>query len=173
MHGHWNRETAHYRCRYPAEYALANKVEHPRTVYLREDAVVPKLDEWLLQLFDEDHLDETCEALAVASEVDEATEARAEGARHKIADCDRRLAKYRAALQADVDPAMIAGWMAALRDIVAVLANADPRLKAEVYAELGVSITYNHEKRLVVAEATGVQQNVSERGLEPLRPCGH
>ena len=60
-----------------------------------------------------------------------------------------------------------------LRDIVAVLATADPTLKAKVYAELGVSLTYDHDKRLVVAEATGVQQNVSERGLEPLRPCGH
>ena len=60
-----------------------------------------------------------------------------------------------------------------LRDIASVLSTADPKLKAEVYAVLGVNITYDHAKRLVVAEATGVQQSVSERGLEPLRPCGH
>ncbi len=34
MQGHWNHDLAHYRCRYPAEYALANKVDHPKTVYL-------------------------------------------------------------------------------------------------------------------------------------------
>ncbi|HVA04763.1 MAG TPA: recombinase family protein [Acidimicrobiales bacterium] len=185
MQGHWNHDSAHYRCRYAAEYALANKVDHPKTVYLREDAVVPKLDAWLAELFDPANLDATCEALAMAGDVDEAAEARMEAARRKVADCDSRLAKYRAALDAGADATIVAGWMAevqgerlraeidlgeavpgeqmtkeqvrtlvlALHDIASVLATADPKLKAEVYAELGVSVSYDHVQRIVRAEA--------------------
>ncbi|WP_218671136.1 zinc ribbon domain-containing protein [Microbispora sp. GKU 823] len=36
MQGNWNNDQAYYRCRYPAEYALANDVDHPKVVYLRE-----------------------------------------------------------------------------------------------------------------------------------------
>jgi site-specific DNA recombinase len=41
MQGNFNHGLAHYRCRYPTEYALANHVEHPRAVYLRENQVGP------------------------------------------------------------------------------------------------------------------------------------
>ena len=113
-------------------------------------------------------------------EIDETTEARMEAARRKLADCDSRLAKYRAALDAGADATIVAGWMAevqgerlraeidvgaaaprerddrrgrcalvlALHDIAPVLATADPKLKAEVYAELGVSVSY-HRARAV------------------------
>ncbi|MGW0007381.1 transposase [Nocardia grenadensis] len=37
MQGTWNHDRAHYRCRYPSEYALANDLDHPPSVYLRED----------------------------------------------------------------------------------------------------------------------------------------
>jgi rRNA-processing protein FCF1 len=40
-----------------------------------------------------------------------------------------------------------------LKDIVAVLATADPKLKAEVYKELGVSIIYDPDARLVSVHA--------------------
>jgi len=167
-----------------AEYALANKVDHPKTVYLREDAVVPRLDAWLAQLFDAANLDATCDALAMADGVDEVAQARMEAARRKLADCDSRLAKYRAALDAGADPTIVAGWIAevhgqrlraeidlgqavpgeqmtkeqvralvlALHDIASVLATADPKLKAEVYAELGVSVSYDHTRRVVHVE---------------------
>jgi len=185
MQGHWNHEAAHYGCRYPAEYALANKVDHPKTVCVRESAIVPKLNTWLAELFDPAHLDSTCEALAMASTLDNATEAQADAARRAITDCDQRLRQYRAALDSGTDASLVAGWMAevqgerlraeqelaqaqpsdqptkeqiralvlSLRDIVQVLATADPKLKAEVYAELGVSVTYDHERRLVSVEA--------------------
>ena len=162
-----------------------SKQARRQSVYLREDAVVPRLDAWLAELFDEAHLDQTCEALAMAGQVDEAAEARAEGARRKIADCDQRLGKYRSALDAGADATVVAGWMAevrgerlraeqelqstvpvdkltkaqirklvlALRDIVATLADADPVLKAEVYAELGVRVSYDAERRLVSVAA--------------------
>lgn len=112
MQGTWNNGKAHYRCQFAREYALAAKADHPKTVYLREEAILPALDEWLVQVFSPDRYEATCEALAMASERDEAGEARAEAARRKIADCDSRLAKYRAALDAGADPLIVAGWMA-------------------------------------------------------------
>ncbi|MFD2357294.1 recombinase family protein [Nonomuraea ferruginea] len=47
MQGQWVNDAPYYRCRFPEEYALANRVMHPRNVYLREDRVVPRLDRWL------------------------------------------------------------------------------------------------------------------------------
>ncbi|MGI6876387.1 hypothetical protein [Amycolatopsis sp. 3B14] len=51
MQGNWIRERAHYRCRYPNEYALANRLDHPLTVHLREDVLLEPLDTWLAQVF--------------------------------------------------------------------------------------------------------------------------
>jgi len=47
-----------------------------------------------------------------------------------------------------------------IRDIAAEPATADPELKAKVYAELGVNVTYDRDRRLVVAGATRVTECV-------------
>ena len=178
-------DTARYRCRFPSEYAIADKIDHPLCVYVREDTIVPRLDDWIAELFNEANLDVTCEALAMAGDPDDAAEARAEAARRKIADCDQRLARYRQALDAGADAAVVASWMAEvqgerlraeselgasvpgdqmtkeqirslvlrLRDIAAVLATADPKLKAEVYRELGVQVEYDPSQHLVSVSA--------------------
>lgn len=111
MGGNYNHGKAHYRCSFREQYAQKKGLEHPRTVYLREDKVVPALDEWLSQLFDPDNIDATCAQLAVAYEQHGDTE-RAEQARQTIADCDKRLAQYRSALDAGADAVTVAGWMA-------------------------------------------------------------
>lgn len=164
-------------------------------MYLREDKVIPRLDAWLAKLFDPANLDSTCEALAIAGNVDDAAEARLEAARRQIADCGSRLANYRAALDAGADATIVAGWMAdvqgerlraeidvrkavpggqmtkeqvrtlvlALHDIASVLATADLKLKAEVYSELGVSVSYDHVHRIVRAEARPVNRCANGR----------
>lgn len=112
MSGQHNHGRAHYRCRYPAEYALANDVDHPRTVYVREDEVMPALDAWIASLFDPENLDETCRSLAAASGPNDADEAAVDAASRNLADCDGRLAKYRAALDNGADPTVVAAWIA-------------------------------------------------------------
>ncbi len=57
MEATWNHGRAHYRCRYPGAYALSNGIEHPKALYVREDAIVVRLDNWLAQVFDPAHLD--------------------------------------------------------------------------------------------------------------------
>jgi hypothetical protein len=44
--------TPHYRCTFLSEYAAANKISHPRAVYLREDQLLLHLDGWLSRKFD-------------------------------------------------------------------------------------------------------------------------
>ncbi|MGW4642787.1 recombinase family protein [Sphaerisporangium sp. NPDC004334] len=110
MQGNRNNDQPYYRCRYPAEYALANKVNRPKTVYLREAEVLPSLDAWLATEFGQRHREETVRFLAEHGQG--GTDTAAEAARQKIAECDRKLAQHRAALEAGADPALITQWMA-------------------------------------------------------------
>ncbi|MGW3791235.1 zinc ribbon domain-containing protein [Micromonospora arida] len=109
MQGQYNHGAAYYRCRFPQEYALANEVEHPRNVYLREDALTDPLDEWLASAFTPDHLDRTITAMCDAQPTD--TTPQTAAAQATIAACDAKFAQYRAALDAGADPALVTGWI--------------------------------------------------------------
>ncbi|HEX3842651.1 MAG TPA: recombinase family protein [Acidimicrobiales bacterium] len=139
MQGNWNHDLAHYRCRFPSEYALANKVDHPKTAYVKESAIVPELDRWLAELFNPKNVSATIGAMISAGDADEATEARADAARRKLADCDDRLGKYRAALDSGADPVVVSGWMSEVQadrlraeaDLASCVSHA-PRSKADL-----------------------------------------
>jgi site-specific DNA recombinase len=109
MQGSWNNERAHYRCRFPSEYAIANKVDHPLAVYVREDALLGPLDGWLSRIFAPVHIEESLAAIE-DSQPDHSH--RLDGLRREIVECDRKLARHRAALEAGADPALIATWSA-------------------------------------------------------------
>ena len=111
MQGNPNHGENHYRCRYPRDFAPALGMDHPPTVYVRESAIVPKLDEWIASLFAPENLDETCRKLAEAGGASEADHARIGAAQRKLADCDRRLAGYQKTLDAGADPVIVAGWI--------------------------------------------------------------
>jgi len=112
MQGHWANAAAYYRCRFPAEYALANRVDHPLNVTLRQDAVLGPLDAWLAGKFEPRHLPATIGELAAAAAIPERGQpAAGDGTEGRIAGCDRRLAAYRAALGAGADPASVAQWI--------------------------------------------------------------
>ncbi|MBP0455076.1 MULTISPECIES: recombinase family protein [unclassified Kitasatospora] len=49
MQGTWNNGEPYYRCRFPAEYASASQIDHPRNVYLREQTVLEPLHSWVLK----------------------------------------------------------------------------------------------------------------------------
>ncbi len=99
MQGNWNHDRAHYRCRVPAEYALANKVDHPATIYLREDQIVPALDEWIATVFDPANLDATIAALNEAQGPTETDDARAEAARRALEDANEKIDRLVAAIE--------------------------------------------------------------------------
>jgi site-specific DNA recombinase len=113
MEGTWNHDRAHYRCRFPSEYALANRIEHPRSVYLREDVVLPSLDGWLGELFEPNHVQDTIDALTPSFTSHSAREDETlVEARRRLNDVDQHLGRYRQALDAGADPKVVAGWIA-------------------------------------------------------------
>jgi site-specific DNA recombinase len=71
--------------------------------------IVPRLDRWLARLFEPEHIRQTLDAKADVRRLPSLDEQVA--ARREIADADRKLARYRAALEADADPAAVAGWI--------------------------------------------------------------
>jgi hypothetical protein len=111
MQSHWIDGRDYYRCRFPQEYALANKIKHPSNVYLREDVVVPKLDRLLAKLFAPSHIEKTLDALVAAQAVTLPEDAAMEAARRQIAEADRRLARHRLALEAEADPDVVTAWI--------------------------------------------------------------
>jgi site-specific DNA recombinase len=80
---------------------------------VRESQILEPLDGWLAQVFDPGQLNTTLDALeAGASSTDDAGQARARAARHRVAECDTRRTRYRAALDAGTDPAVVSAWIA-------------------------------------------------------------
>jgi hypothetical protein len=111
MQGQHSHETAYYRCRFPQEYALANRVDHPRNVIMREETLILPLDTWLTQAFGPLQRRHTI-AKIVNQAVSCLPAARPVPATPTAAGCDAKLARYRAALDAGPDPAVVAGWIA-------------------------------------------------------------
>ncbi|MEO5839434.1 MAG: recombinase family protein [Acidimicrobiales bacterium] len=112
MQASWNNGKAYYRCKFPSEYAVAED-KHPKTVYVREIAVVPGLDEWIGTLFDDDHFDGTCAALAGASDIEPDEEPGRELVlRRQLKECEAKLAKYRALLEQQPDITIVGSWIA-------------------------------------------------------------
>jgi site-specific DNA recombinase len=112
MQGQYSNRDAYYRCRYPKEYALASHVRHPGNVYLREADILPAIDTWLALIFAPHRLTQTITELQAAQTAPATPEPAAPGedTRAAIADCDARLARYQAALDAGADPQTVAQW---------------------------------------------------------------
>lgn len=59
MQGPFIHGRNHYRRTFASEYAAKQGVDHPKSVYLREDRLTSALDEWIATLFDEDSAEAT------------------------------------------------------------------------------------------------------------------
>ncbi len=184
MQAHWSNDMAYYRCRFPAEYALANNLTHPRDVFVRERDVVPELDDWLRREFEPHRLAETIDSLAAAStDITGQQQAIAE-AQDMIRACDAKMARYQEAIDAGADIIEVTKWInatkadrlaaqAAVRgtasparmtrdeidtiirrfaSLAAVIRDADPADKAEIYQGINLVLTYQPKVRLVRAE---------------------
>ncbi|WP_147434607.1 hypothetical protein [Micromonospora musae] len=74
-----------------SEYALANEIDHPRDIYLREDALTDPLDTWLATAFTPGHLRTTITAMTDAQLANQPAPAVA-AAHATIAERDAKLA---------------------------------------------------------------------------------
>ncbi|GAA2039418.1 recombinase family protein [Catenulispora yoronensis] len=128
MQGQQSGGKPHYRCRYPKDYALANHVQHPDNVYLKEEHLLPVLDSWLAKIFAPHRVGETIRAMAEQATTEAGPKAKAEpesDTARKLAECDAKLETYRAALESGADPVTVSGWIAEVKaERAAVLATA-------------------------------------------------
>ncbi|MCW2554857.1 MAG: Recombinase [Mycobacterium sp.] len=151
MQGQLSHDAAYCRCRYPKEYALANHVQHPSNVLLREDQILPVLDRWLIKAFAPHRIGDTVRAMAAAqsdSVPTAAPETEADIAA-VIAACDAKLEKYRAALEAGVDPETVGAWITTVKaERAAALAHATVR---QTRAESNWRMTEDDIRRIIDA----------------------
>lgn len=110
LQGSWHHGEPYYRCSYGAEYARSAELDHPKVVYLRERDLLPHVDAWLSRIFDPEHIDETCEAIVGAVDTAASVGERATAAA-VLRECDRKLDRYRALLEAGTEPGVVAGWI--------------------------------------------------------------
>lgn len=119
MEGDTSGGRARYRCRLSGpDYARNEALDrtHPRSTAVSERRVAETIDGWLSGLFDPATADHTVRALTDAAvEVDPALTARAAAAHARVEDCDKRLGRYRFALDSGADPAVIGQWIAEVR----------------------------------------------------------
>jgi hypothetical protein len=83
--------------------------DHPKTVNLREDLLLPKLNAWLGELFARENRNATVAAMLASQEGDGVDHH--EPARKRLADAEARLRKHTQAIEAGVDPtALLRLW---------------------------------------------------------------
>jgi len=197
MQGEPIRKGTYYRCTArtlaPGSPALA---EHPKTVNLREDVVLPALNNWIGWLFDPENLDTTIATLLGSQESTQA--AGTNSAKKRLATAEEQLSRYQQAIKAGVDPAALVevineaqaareaaraelakvrssgkldaaevyAMIDSLGDIGAALEDAKPERLAQLYAKLQVELLYDHAEKAVVVTAS--PRVVNERVREGL-----
>src|SRR5277367_3425818 len=92
----------YYRCRFAAEYALANKISHPRTSSFARPSW------WGIRRVagppvEPDRVEATIDVLALAREDPGADQHAAVQGRRIIRDCEAKMARWQAAIVADAD----------------------------------------------------------------------
>jgi hypothetical protein len=147
MEGARRSHAVFYRC--PArtlEPGVRRTLEHPPTIYVREDHLTGRINEWISGLFSPENLDDTVAALADASDEDP-TAGAAVALKRRIAAAQSAMDRLQRALEAGWDPEALTGQynaaVAERRAAEAAFAALEPsdRLTAEeirgVVAELG------------------------------------
>ena len=148
MQGNWAHGEPYYRCRFPQEYAIANKVDHPLNVYLREDDLRAQVDPWLARAFAPAAIEHTLTTLDAAQP---SSDGQGEALRKKIAECDRKIAQHRAVLEAGGDPKLVAGWTL---EVQAQKATAQAQL-AQLGGPVGEGRRMSRDEIKGVVEALG------------------
>ena len=174
MQGNKLRGNLHYRCVLKRDYP---GTDHPRSLSVREEHLLPIVDNWLGELFNPDNIEGTCMTLEQSQQNPQVTVDELES-RRVIKECDRELANYRAALKATPSDT-VAGWIRETEDrrkaaelrlrkmatgegmtaaeirelvermqgIVAILQSATTKDRRRVYEAAQLTITYDHDRK--------------------------
>jgi hypothetical protein len=95
-----------YRCEIRRSRALpAELIDHPATVYVRQDAIVTKVDEWISSLASAD-------VLAAGQLPDPATHRQRAALGRRLTDTQHKIASLIAAIESGVDPTLLGQQLA-------------------------------------------------------------
>lgn len=178
MEGSVSHETLRYRCQVTKTRALPEYVaHHPKSVYVREDAVVDALHRWIPTLV-------SAEALAASQACEEPHESTT--GRRRLEEIDRSIRRLVVAIESGADPDSIKPRLLELRlerkaieadlarrshspapltpaairevserlgDLASVLDDATPSERAEIYRHLVLHVAYQPEAHALVATA--------------------
>ena len=157
-----------YRCELGKTRSIPVDMDHPPTVHAREDAIVPRLDAWLAEIVTPEALaaaqaptpGDTAQDAAIRAKVadcDSRLGRLLESLEHGIdpevvAPRIQELQRERERLQAQVrhqrqtrpmTAREIGQWADQLGGLVTILGRAEPEQRAEIYADLGVRLSYH------------------------------
>ncbi|GAA0577187.1 recombinase family protein [Paractinoplanes ferrugineus] len=129
MVGNPNHGRLYYRCTASRDFVRQRQISHPPALYLREDAIIRPVDEFLRDELTggslTDNLRRVAEAQHRAALAAYGDAGEIEKLRRTITEADRKINGYRATLDAGGDPALIAGWIA---ETTAIKRTAQARL---------------------------------------------
>lgn len=106
MQGQQLRSHQLYRCRTGIGYPTA-PMGHPANLYVREDRLLPHLDAWLVGLFVPSRVEEVARAVVQADALSKREDPAVSRARAAVTDCQHKLERHLAALEAGMDPGLI------------------------------------------------------------------
>jgi len=108
MQGNHSRGLAFYRCRLTlTDYAVPPE-GHPKSLAVREDRILPVLDQWLTGLLAADRIDEVAAQIVEADRTNACRLPELDAAHRAMAEAHRKINRYVAGLEAGMDPALVA-----------------------------------------------------------------
>ena len=129
LQGNLVRGHAFYRCKVSSDYPVAVN-DHPRTLAVREDRLLPHVDAWLCGLFAPEHIEATAAQIVDVDSQGHREDPAITRARATLTECERKLSKHLDGLEAGIPADVIASRIAATQrekdTAQSVLATAPP-----------------------------------------------
>lgn len=108
MQGSHTRGHPMYRCRVASSDYARTPEAHPRSMAIREDRILPVLDDWLVGLFAPDRIEDLAQEILQADQQTSAHSVAVAQAQRTIAEARRKMERHLAGLEAGIDPDLIA-----------------------------------------------------------------
>jgi hypothetical protein len=138
------RGHALYRCYRTNDYTVPAN-DHPPSLSVREDRLLPHVDAWLSRVFAPEHIAETARQVVDADAEANREDPAVTSVRAVVADCNRRISKYLDGLEAGIPADVIASRIAAAQREKAaaeeVLASAPPPPQPLTFDEVVEKLT--------------------------------
>ncbi len=142
LQGNMARGHAFYRCHVSTDYPVPAN-DHPRSLSVREDRLLPHVDAWLSRLFAPDHIEATAAIVVQADAEGRREDPSIARARATLLESERKLAKHLDGLEAGIPADVIASRIAAVQ-------------REKAAAEMVLALAPSSPETLTIDEVAGV-----------------